>query len=104
MRSVPEHLFEVSDDPPEVRVARGAALLDAQVPDWRGRINVERLDVQSPWCVLGQLYGSYIDGHIALCLGPILWLEGMYHGFLASDSQAASELESHWRAQTALRA
>jgi hypothetical protein len=74
-------------------------LLDEQVPDWRERIDVQRLNVRNPKCVLGQLYGAYIDGHIALGLGPILWLEGMYHGFIVSlnDSGTASEVEACWR-------
>ena len=102
-RSVPKHLLRVSDDPPDVRVERGVGLLDEHVPGWASRIDVARLDVRSPSCVLGQLFGSYIDGHIALSLGPILWLEGMYHGFLVSDTRTASEVEGHWRTQIAAR-
>jgi hypothetical protein len=105
-QAVPEHLLRASDDPLEVRVARGVALLDEQVPEWASRIEVARLDVRSPSCILGQLFGTYIDGHIALALGPILWLEGMYHGFITSmdDSQAANNVEGHWRVQIAARA
>jgi hypothetical protein len=78
-------LLEASRDAPEVRVARGVALLDEHKPDWRSRIiDVERLSVWSPWCVLGQVYGGYIDGHIALGLGPWVWFEGIYFGFIVS--------------------
>jgi hypothetical protein len=85
-------------DPPEVRVARGVALLDAQVPDWRSRIDVESLDLRTPSCILGQLYGSYVDGHIALGLGPLPPLHGRAVGFFEfSDKEAAAECEKCWR-------
>jgi hypothetical protein len=46
------------------RVARGAALLDAQVPNWRDRIDVDRLNMRSGEdCVLGQLYLSEYGAH-----------------------------------------
>lgn len=42
------------------RVQRGVALLDQRVPDWRERIDVERLDMAvSAHCVLGQLNGGH---------------------------------------------
>jgi hypothetical protein len=49
-------------------VARGAAWLDEQCPDWFREINLERLNVTSPtFCVLGQtakcLLGQKPDGH-----------------------------------------
>ena len=46
------------------RVARGAALLDAQVPNWRDRIDVDRLNMSSGEnCVLGQLYLNEYGEH-----------------------------------------
>lgn len=42
------------------RVAKGAALLDAQRPGWAQRINVRELDMSSGcFCILGQLEPSY---------------------------------------------
>lgn len=42
------------------RVTRGAEWLDANVPGWVERVDVETLDLQSPCrCVLGQLYEDF---------------------------------------------
>jgi hypothetical protein len=98
LTEVPIHLLHVERDAPDVRVARGVALLDKRVPRWRDWIDADRLDVQSPRCILGQLYGAYIDGHIALGLGPAVWIEGAYYGFVESSSQTAREIEACWRA------
>jgi hypothetical protein len=49
------------------RVRRGALLLDMEVPGWAGRIDDSRLDLAGcPTCILGQLFGSYLDGVISL--------------------------------------
>jgi hypothetical protein len=46
-------------DTPEVRVARGVALLDETVPDWRQRIDVETLDMtDGTQCVVGQVFAA----------------------------------------------
>jgi len=46
----------------ERRVARGAKFLDERVPNWEQRINLERLDISSDTdCVLGQLFGTYVE-------------------------------------------
>jgi hypothetical protein len=50
----------VLDPTPEQRVARGVALLDERVPDWRERIDTDRLDmVDGTACVVGQLQRSF---------------------------------------------
>lgn len=57
-------------------VHRGIELLDQQVPDWRERIDWDRLRMgHGCACVLGQLYGSYFNG--------IEWLQitGQDYGF-----------------------
>lgn len=42
------------------RVAAGAAWLDANLPDWEARIDLERLDLsEAKLCILGQLFGDY---------------------------------------------
>lgn len=44
-------------------VLRGIELLDRQVPDWRDRIDWERLDTGTcTLCIMGQLFGDYSDG------------------------------------------
>ena len=45
------------------RVAAGATLLDEKRPDWVDRIDLDSLDMASPWCcILGQVYGSFGTG------------------------------------------
>ena len=51
------------------RVKNGVKLLDAKVPNWREKINIERLDINSQGfdedgnaCVLAQVFGFYCDG------------------------------------------
>ena len=45
------------------RVARGAALLDAERPGWADQIGADTLAMEScDQCVLGQLYGNYWQG------------------------------------------
>lgn len=70
------YLLSVVTDiaPPDVtklyarNVASGVALLDANVPGWRGQLDVSCLDISDGRrCVLGQLYGSYIVGVMRLC-------------------------------------
>lgn len=65
------------------RVAKGAALLDRELPDWAREIDLERLDItQVDDCILGQLYTSWADGMISLfgsgCVGTPV---GSDHGF-----------------------
>jgi hypothetical protein len=46
----------------EERVAAGVAWLDEHVPDWLGRIDLNRLELAAcTQCVLGQLFGDYND-------------------------------------------
>lgn len=49
------------------RIERGIALLDADVPDWRNRVDCETLDLSDcAECVLGHVYGDYALGLGAL--------------------------------------
>jgi hypothetical protein len=56
------------DEPAEVRVARGARLLDHAVPGWRARIDRDRLYMTSGVdCVAGQLFPiTGYDGAMAV--------------------------------------
>ena len=76
-----------------VRVARGAALLDAKRPGWEHEIDLRRLDLGS-WCdcVVGQLFGDYSDGLGAL--GIHYW--GISHGF-SSGSGMYAGLTRAWK-------
>ena len=45
------------------RVQRGIKLLDEQRPNWCDKINLQRLDLHSPYlCVLGQVFGTVKQG------------------------------------------
>lgn len=49
-------------DPQEIRAraARGAELLDSELPDWAKMIDAKRLDMDcASDCILGQVFGSY---------------------------------------------
>lgn len=51
----------------EGRVSNGVSLLNEKVPNWLNRINLNVLDIYDHKnCILGQLYGSYIEGCIQL--------------------------------------
>lgn len=57
-----------------VNISLGVRLLDQKVPGWDRRIDLDRLDMSYPFnhrpaskcCVLAQLFGSYVEGLIAL--------------------------------------
>jgi hypothetical protein len=54
-------------DPITGAVKKGVALLDDQAPGWRDKIDVDSFDITSQHrCVLGQVYGEYTDGALAL--------------------------------------
>lgn len=46
------------------RVAKGVELLDRVRPGWAKELNSDRLLISNCGrCVLGQLYGHYVEGH-----------------------------------------
>lgn len=102
---------------PESRVAIGAALLDQTVPGWWQRVNLETLNLM--WhnrCVLGQLFGDWIDGLDAL-FGTMPagaeWVAAEHAGFWVNeqvdgectDASVAryAELTEQWRAAIVAR-
>lgn len=47
----------------KARVARGAELLDREVPGWADKISLDELAMCScAHCILGQLFGRFLDG------------------------------------------
>lgn len=47
----------------EESVALGAALLDERLPGWSEQVEIEELNmVSGAYCVLGQVFGDYLDG------------------------------------------
>ena len=84
------------------RVARGVAWLDGVLPDWWRMVDLGQLVLSSPCrCVLGQLYGDYMDSPLVDEHGDEA---GVDRGFNASGAewtdQTYSEfeaLEREWR-------
>ncbi|HYF29002.1 MAG TPA: hypothetical protein VEA36_01390 [Candidatus Paceibacterota bacterium] len=91
-------MFDAPLDTAQERVAAGAALLDAQAPGWRDRIDVDRLSIQSCGrCMLAQLYGNYARGvkHLGLDANGTT----VRNGFNAGPGVSFSELDRAWKAQ-----
>ena len=72
-------------------VANGVQFLDEKIPDWRDRINLETLDMSSPYnCVCAQVAGSFLDFcdtfdleyekqiHLGFEIGEVARRMGMY--------------------------
>jgi len=83
-------------------VSRGAALLDAKRPGWVSEIQWSALELEDPlYCILGQLYGDYVDGFSALRnSGPADLTESQFaqlYGFSAAPPWE-TELEAAWLA------
>jgi hypothetical protein len=100
----------VLDPTPEQRVARGVTLLDERVPDWRTRIDTDRLDMlDGTACVVGQVQHS---------LDPAGWSPWQYgldrlglvedstdahdHGFITNRDDGGSF--DHWMDRDATEA
>lgn len=50
-----------------LRVRAGIALLDEKVPGWHERIDLDRFAMNScDRCVLGQLFGGFVAGALAI--------------------------------------
>ncbi len=90
------------------RVARGAALLDERRPGWAGEVNAERLEMNDCYeCVLGQLFGGFIDGWAALDLDdkdtPDCGFEAESHHNPPSHNPEYAALKAAWLAEIAAR-
>lgn len=83
-------------------VARGVALLDSKVPDWRSKIDERELCMADMFnCILGQVFGSFGAGLKSLHGVNIstheAWQFGVAHGFDASTGSLFDKLEAEWR-------
>lgn len=98
------------------QVKKGAALLDKEVPDWRGRIDTFKLDIES-WtqCVLGQVFGAYDEGLDQLTRTRVLagidtsaWQGrcdfAVEHGFNTREDQGSGALTDAWLDELAVTA
>lgn len=85
---------------PEQRVARGALLLDDQRPGWALIVDPGTIDILSASrCVVGQVYGDYVDGFLTLAPhmtlgGPLT--EGFAYGFVAPFGTGTGRVEAAW--------
>ena len=78
------------------RIERGAALLDTAAPGWEGKIDLNTLDLSSGWyCVVGQVYGDYIDG-LAELNGEAEEQPWKY-GFESMAAESYDSLTDKWR-------
>lgn len=83
-------------DEMKARVQKGIALLDEKAPDWwvPGKVDLDALDMQyGDSCVLGQIYGDYLDG----CLKLGISLQGSPYGFDLDTSRPDSEYRAYDR-------
>lgn len=54
-------------DPAEIKVRNGANLLDEKKPGWYREVAVDELEILCcNYCVLGQVYGHFMDGVLEL--------------------------------------
>lgn len=83
------------------QVDRGARLLDAEMPDWYTKINIDALQMHnSCLCVLGQLYGgNYTRGRQALGVEAG---QSSAYGFNA-DQSLYKRLKEEWVMEIVLR-
>lgn len=86
--------MEIDTTSIDERVARGIALLDAQEPGWREKVNADYLDMGTCHnCIFGQVYGNVIIGLCKTGLaddGPKFIADeeddpGFQHGILTLD-------------------
>lgn len=92
------------------RAAAGAALLDKQRPGWWLSIDGERLDMgQCNLCVLGQVYGDFIEGFTRLNLNALDGEDGKLLrdcvdlGFDIEGEIGFTELADAWRVEIGKR-
>lgn len=83
------------------RIQNGAAILDEALPGWEKRVDRSTLDIQTNGhCVLGQLFGKFLNGVKVLHL-PLASTQELYPANLGFDKDTASytwhELNDEWQ-------
>ena len=83
-----------------VGVANGIKLLDSKVLfNWRENINWVTLDILSPTdCILGQIFGNYLNGLLALELEKSG--QAVVFGFHPYEIGDILHLEHEWHSQS----
>lgn len=85
-------------DPPEIMVRNGAEVLDEKKPGWHKEVAVDELEILcSNYCILGQVYGHYVDGLDALGIDmDESWMYGFYGPHGGGPPGYYDELEELW--------
>ncbi len=74
-------------------IDRCISLLDDKVPDWRDKINVDKLEMGCPKkCLLGQIFGEYSIGMKKL-FRKVLWHDIYQYGLDISPGKSTFTFE-----------
>lgn len=85
-------------------VRRGAELLDAKHPGWAAKIAVDRLAMEScDDCILGQLYGHFNSGSVAILFSEPLGPKGCWDAFAPDFERDFPAVAALWRSEIATR-
>ena len=90
-------------NPFEKVVKKGMALLDAQVPEWRDRVDLDTLDISKPYrCILGQVYAdemaiSFTLNGYEIGLRALSCTDPIGHGYMFGDFNSVGELQQTWK-------
>lgn len=77
-------------------VRRGAALLDQHLPEWWKKIDIDKLWMHNTCkCILGQCYGSFSEGKLALKLSQYSSSDSD-NGFEVAINGDYRRLEAEW--------
>jgi hypothetical protein len=86
------------------RITRGATYLDENAPEWAHCINLDTFNFESPdSCVIGQLYGGYLDGCRALGLPAETDVDLGFDTYVSAAEVEAPALDRLWRDLIAAR-
>lgn len=80
------------------RVERGVIWLDKVCPDWRDKVDLDKLDINhADHCILGQLFGDFYEVEFFQDrYGHIDWDKAYQYGFNVMGYQH-EELENSWK-------
>jgi len=103
-----------NDERLRLNVERGANFLDTQCRQWEQLIDLDTLDVDSAsCCVLGQLYGGYVNAIVIMLDGnPIGFSTGIgglrwdiAHGFFVESctDEAVAATNNYWKIEIGKR-
>ena len=99
-----EHVHEEPRIPNAVvRIAKqraesGAKFLDKTRPGWARRVRVTQLDITSrDMCILGQVYGNYVDATDKLNLSDRVADSKGFNTVYVGDYDAQNPLEAAWK-------